>query len=118
MFVVEVPLTVTFERTGVGDDDKSVQRIERARGVAQVFLKAKSSANGQYYKEAFGVEEFRFNACANDDALRVAVDACNSQPLADGTVPPQAGEDAPGFGVVAAFGALAAVAVALRRRRA
>jgi hypothetical protein len=118
MFLIEVPLTVTFERKAVGDDEDSQKRIERAQGATQVFLKAKSSANGQYYKEAFGVEEFRFNPCANDDALRAAIAQCSGTALADGTVPPQDSEEAPGFGVLAAFGALAAVGVALRRRRA
>lgn len=117
VFMLEVPLTVTFKRTGLGDDDDSQRRIERAQGATQVFLKAKSSANGQYYKEAFGVEEFRFNPCANDDGLRAAIAQCSGTPLADGTTPPQDSEDAPGFGVVGVFGALAAVGVALRRRR-
>lgn len=118
VFMVEVPLTVTFKRTALGDDEDSQKRIERAQGATQVFLKAKSSANGQYYKEAFGVEEFRFNPCANDDALRAAIAQCSGTPLADGTTPPGAGKDAPGFGLIGAFGALAAVGVALRRRRA
>ncbi|MEK6976276.1 MAG: hypothetical protein AABY18_08045 [Candidatus Thermoplasmatota archaeon] len=117
VFMIEVPLKVTFERTDVGADDKAVQRVERAQGVTQIFVKAKSTANGQYYKEAFGVEEFRFNTCANDDALRAAVNQCSSQPLADGTTPPQNGKDSPGVGVLGAFGVLAALAIALRRRR-
>ena len=117
VFMLEVPLTVTFKRTGLGDDEASQKRIERAQGATQVFLKAKSSANGQYYKEAFGVEEFRFNPCANDDGLRTVIAQCTGEPLADGTTPPQDSEDAPGFGVVGALGVLAAVGIALRRRR-
>lgn len=112
IFLVEVPLTVTFERTDAGTDDKSVARIERAQGAAQMFLKAKSSASGQYFKEAFGVEEFRFNACANEDPLAMAVDQCA------GLVPGagEGSEEAPALGWVLSAGALAAVAAALRRR--
>lgn len=117
VFMVEVPLTVTFKRTGLGDDDASQKRIERAQGATQVFLKAKSSANGQYYKEAFGVEEFRFNPCANDDGLRAVIAQCDGQPLADGSTPPSAGKDTPGVAAVGALGALVAVGIALRRRR-
>lgn len=117
VFMLEVPLKVTFKRTGLGDDEASQHRIERAQGATQIFLKAKSSANGQYYKEAFGVEEFRFNPCANDDGLRAVISQCSGEPLADGTTPPQGGKDAPGFGAVAALGVLAMVGVALRRRR-
>ena len=70
VYLHSVEMRITFTRTGVGDDDgNSTERIERANGATQVFLKAKSSSSGQYYKEAFGVEEFRFNPCANDDAL-------------------------------------------------
>jgi hypothetical protein len=117
IFMLEVPLTVTFQREGVGDDADSQRRIERAQGAVQMFLKAKSSANGQYYKEAFGVEEFRFNPCANDDGLRDLVSQCDGQPLADGTTPPGASNDTPGLGAVGALGVLAAVGVAIRRRR-
>ncbi len=108
MFQLERPVKVTFTRNALGDDDKSVQRIERAQGVAQVFLKAKSSASGQYYKEAFGVEEFRFDSCANGDGLSQAVAACSASS--------EAGKDAPGLAPVGVMGLLAALGVALRRR--
>jgi hypothetical protein len=117
-FWLEVPIQVTFTRKAMGDDDKSVPRIERAQGATALFLKAKSSASGQYYKEAFGVEEFRFNSCANDDALRAAIPRCAGVQTVDGATPAVNGQgkDAPGFGFVAAVGLLAALAVALRRK--
>lgn len=108
MFLMESPVKVTFTRNAVGDDEKSLQRIERAQGVAQVFLKAKSSASGQYYKEAFGVEEFRFDSCRNGDALSAQVSAC------PGSSAP--GNDAPAFGPVGLVALLAVLALALRRR--
>lgn len=107
MFLMEAPVKVTFTRTGPGTDDKSVQRIERAQGATQVFLKAKSSASGQYYKEAFGVEEFRFDPCRNGDALSAEVDQC----LASTT----GSKESPGLGLAALLGALALLAAVVRR---
>jgi MYXO-CTERM domain-containing protein len=105
---MESPVKVTFTRNAVGDDEKSLQRIERAQGVAQVFLKAKSSASGQYYKEAFGVEEFRFDSCRNGDALSAKASACSGSSAS--------GNDAPAVGPVGLVALLAVLALALRRR--
>lgn len=107
-FWYEIPIKVTFTRTGLGDDAKSVERIERAQGATSLFVKAKSSASGQYYKEAFGVEEFRFDTCANDDALAAQVRQCGGASTS--------GKDSPGFGVLAALVAVGALALALRRK--
>ena len=108
MFALEAPLKVTFTRESAEFDDKSLQRIERAQGAVQVFVKAKSSASGQYYKEAFGVEEFRFDPCRNDDVLASEVNQCTAS--ASGS------EEAPGLGLAALLGALALVGAVLRRR--
>src|SRR2546421_5037672 len=53
------PITVTIARTG-DPTDAGVAKIASAGGVQKVFLKAKRNASGAYFKEAFGVEEFRF----------------------------------------------------------
>lgn len=111
VFMLEVPLTVTFTRKGVGAEDASILRIERAQGAVADFLKAKSSASGQYYKEAFGVEEFRFDPCENGDGLSAEVKQCSGS-SDDGS------KGSPGPGLVGALAAVAAGAVVLRRRRA
>jgi hypothetical protein len=108
--LVEVPLTVTFTRKDVGAEDDSIARIERAQGATAVFLKAKSSASGQYYKEAFGVEEFRFDPCANDDGLSHEVKQC--------TASSDASKQSPGLGLVGLLAAIGTGAIMLRRRRA
>lgn len=110
-FWYEVPLKVTFTREGAGDDEASEKRIERQQGAVQVFLKAKSSASGQYFKEAFGVEEFRFNPCSSDDALTAAIRQCAGMPgVSSGS------KESPGVGVIASGLGLLGLVVALRRR--
>lgn len=93
-------ITVTFTRTGDPSDD-DLRLIEDRGGVRSVFVKAKSTASGDRYKESFGVEEFRFDATAEPglDALR--------------------DEEAPGLPLVLGIAALAACAAAARsvRRR-
>jgi len=116
-FWYEVPVKVTFTRTAVGDDDASLQRIERAQGATAVFVKAKSSASGQYYKEAFGVEEFRFNPCANDDALRSSISKCAGVPTSEGATPAVDGEGQDAPAPVFAFAAIGLLALAAMRRR-
>ena len=104
-FWYEKEITVTITRTG-DPDAASLTKIANANGVAKVFLKAKSNSSGAYFKEAFGVEEFRFNAYA-DPAIQAAAGA--------GTT--TSGKGAPGVGLPAALGVLALALVALRRRR-
>ncbi len=61
-FNYERDITVTFER--IGDPDKAwEEKMEDRQGVLPMFLKARSTASGAYYREAFGVEEFRFHDC-------------------------------------------------------
>lgn len=105
-FWYEVPLKVTFTRDG-SPDEASLAKIERAQGVTQVFLRAKSSASGAYFKEAFGVEEFRFNSCSEEAGLRGQLEACGGE---------AGSKDAPAPGLLALLGTLALVVVALRRR--
>ena len=55
------PIKVTFTHSG-DPDAAALQKIKAKGGVAEVFLKAKSGQSGQYFKEGFGVESFRFDA--------------------------------------------------------
>lgn len=106
MFWFEVPLKVTFTRAG-DPDDAGLAKIERAQGVTQMFLKAKSSASGAYFREAFGVEEFRFSSCAPEAGLADDLASCGAATTSD----------APGAGLAAALAAIGAAAVVVRRRR-
>ena len=55
------PVDVTFTRTG--DPDAGwLKKIDARNGVVANFMKAKSTSSGDFYREAFGVEEFRFNS--------------------------------------------------------
>lgn len=110
-FWYEVPLSVTFTRDDIGADAASEKRIERQQGAVQMFLKAKSSSSGQYFKEAFGVEEFRFNPCVGNDELTATIRQCEGLPGVSSS-----SKQSPGFGVLAAGGSLLALAFALRRR--
>jgi hypothetical protein len=96
-FWFESPITVTLTRTG-SPDEAGQETIDNSGGVAKVFLKAKSTASGAYFKEAFGVEEFRFNA------------------YADPMLEPADEQGAPALSPLLLLGALAAVAGLLRRR--
>lgn len=60
-FWFERPITVTFERTGepTGED---LQRLRDRDGIQSVFLKARSTASGDRFREGFGIEEFKFRA--------------------------------------------------------
>ncbi len=106
MFWFEIPLKVTFTRTGEPDED-GLARIDRSQGVTQMFLKAKSSASGAYLREAFGVEEFRFSSCAPEAGLADDLAACGAVTTSE----------APGAGLAAALAAVGAVAIVARRRR-
>ncbi|MGB1586117.1 MAG: hypothetical protein ACPHID_03630 [Thermoplasmatota archaeon] len=94
------PVDVTFTRTG-DPDAKWEKKIDDRNGVVANFMKARSTASGDYYREAFGVEEFRFNHYAASDVDAPSTDA--------------PGEDAPGLAPVAILAALG-VALLVRRR--
>jgi len=102
-FWYEKPITVTITRTG-DPNDAGLTKIGNAQGVQKVFLKAKSNASGAYFKEAFGVEEFRFNACA-DPAIGAA--AC--------TASAGSSKASPGPEPLAVLGILALALLAVRR---
>lgn len=101
-FWFERPITVTLTRTG-DPDAAGLEKIGNGNGVQKVFLKAKSNASGAYFKEAFGVEEFRFNAYS-DPAIETSAGGGS--------------QDAPGLGPLALVGALALALLAFRRRSA
>lgn len=98
-FWFEKPISVTITRTG-DPSPAELTKIANAGGVQKIFLKAKSNASGAYYKEAFGVEEFRFNAYS-DPAITPAASSSKGSP---------------GLGPLALLGALALALVAVRRR--
>lgn len=101
-FWFERPITITITRTA-DPDAAGLEKIGNAGGVQKVFLKAKSNASGAYFKEAFGVEEFRFNAY--------------SDPVIEETADPGS-QEAPGLGFVALLGVVAVALLASRRRAA
>lgn len=102
-FWYEQPITVTITRNG-DPDAAGLAKIENAKGVQKVFLKAKSNASGAYFKEAFGVEEFRFNAYAD--------------PMIQGATGAGQGQEAPAPGALALLGVVGvALAVVTVRRR-
>ena len=93
----EQAINVTFTRAGM-PTAAELDRVAARDGVLSVYLKAQSNGNGAYFREAFGIEEFRFNGTGF---------------LAPATT---ATQDAPGLAWVPALLGLAAAAVLLRRR--
>jgi hypothetical protein len=101
-FWFEKPITVTITRSG-GPSEQDLEKIGNAGGVQKVFLKAKSNASGAYFKEAFGVEEFRFNAY-QDPAIQASSGA-------------SASKDSPGLGPLALIGVIGLALGLLASRR-
>jgi hypothetical protein len=99
-FWYEQPITVTLTRTG-DPTEENLGKIAGSGGVQKVFLKAKSNASGAYFKEAFGVEEFRFNAYS-DEAIATSAGGDS--------------KGSPGLGPLALAGVLALALLAFRRR--
>lgn len=102
-FWYEKAITVTITRSGE-PSEQDLEKISNAGGVQKVFLKAKSNASGAYFKEAFGVEEFRFNAY-QDPSIQAQSGGSESK-------------GSPGLGPLALVGVvgLALALVAFRRR--
>jgi hypothetical protein len=98
-FEVERDITVTIQRTG-DPAPADLEKVANGNGVQKVFLKGKSNASGSYFKESFGVEEFRFDA-TQDPAVMASTGASN---------------DAPGLGPLALLPVLGLALLALRRR--
>ena len=98
-FWFEEAITVTISRTGEPSPE-DMEKASNAKGVQKVFLKAKSNASGTYFKEAFGVEEFRFNTMEDPYFTAGADDS----------------QDAPGLGPLALAGVLGLAVIAIRRR--
>lgn len=96
-FWYERPLNVTLTRGG-DPQSADLARAEQRGGNFEFHLKVKSSASSDRYRESFGLETFRFEG--------------------DSVLPQDGGSaGAPGPAFLAVAGAVAAVAVALRRRR-
>jgi MYXO-CTERM domain-containing protein len=100
-FEVKKDITVTITRTG-DPSPADLEKVSNANGVQKVFLKGKSNASGSYFKEAFGVEEFRFDA-SQDPAVVASTGAS---------------QESPGLGPLALVAVLGLALLALRRRRA
>lgn len=109
------PITITFTRDGSPSGDE-FSRIDARHGVPAFFMKAKSTASEPRFKEAFGVEEFRFNTCS-DAAIAAQVKSCPGVLQEDGTYAPLGAEDEQAPGLAPIVGLLALVGLALRRRR-
>ncbi len=108
-FWYEKDIEITFTRDGE-PTAKEVAKLEDSLAIQKFFLKAKSSESGPRFKEAFAVEEFRFNTCgASDIAPRVSL--CEASAGVDST------EDrgAPGLPLLGLLAALGAALVARRR---
>ena len=98
------PITVTVTRTD-DPDKRSLDKMEDRNGVIALFVKARSTASGDFYREAFGVEEFRFNGCADE---AVAAQVCGAS-RASGD------ESTPGLAPLWTVAALVALAIARRQ---
>lgn len=98
-FEVKKDITVTITRTG-DPAPADLEKVSNGNGVQKVFLKGKSNASGSYFKEAFGVEEFRFDA-SQDPAVIASTGAS---------------QDSPGLGPLALLAVLGLALLALRRR--
>jgi hypothetical protein len=59
----QLPIKVTFTHSG-DPDQAALDKMAAKGGVTDVFVKAKSSASGAYFKEGFGVESFRFSTAS------------------------------------------------------
>lgn len=94
------PITITFTRTGEVSE-KSIEKMQNRDGVLPFFLKAHSTASGNHYMEAYGLEEFRFHADTNEDVAKLLDHGSN---------------DTPGPGMVVALVGLVGLAATLRRR--
>jgi MYXO-CTERM domain-containing protein len=105
-FEYVMDITVTVTRTG-DPTQADVDRMADRQGVIPVFIKARSSESGAYYREAFGIEEFRFQGVADPEVARE---------IAEATAMPAA-EEAPGLAPVAVLALLGAVLLVRRRRR-
>lgn len=97
-------LKVTVTRTG-DPSDADIGRMEDRLGVLPIFIKARSSESGAYYKEAFGVEEFRFQSI-NDPVIGPQVSHGMADPVE---------EEAPALTPVLVL-AMLVIFVAWRRR--
>lgn len=96
-FWYERPVTVTLTRTG-DPTAEEIERAEQRRGNFEFHLKVKSSASSDRYREAFGLETFRFEGAS--------------------VLPEEGGsEDTPLPAPWCVLAAIVATAATLRRRR-
>jgi MYXO-CTERM domain-containing protein len=98
-FWFEQPVTITFTRSGEPSAD-DLDAMRKQDGVQQIFVKVKSTSSGTQYKEAYGIELFKFHG-GNDPQVKPQVEE-EAEPTPVGALVP-----------VAALGA----ALYVRRRR-
>ncbi len=96
-FWYERPIQVTLTRTAEPTQEE-VEQVADLDHIVKVHLKGRSNASGVYFREAFNVEAFRFDALGRIPST-----------------PP--GNDAPGVGFVALGLALVVAVATVRRRR-
>lgn len=98
LFWFEQPITVTIERDGEPTPE-DIDRMVARNGVQVFFVKVKSTGSGERFRPAFGIEEFRFYGL-QDEGVKEQLP----------------GNDTPAPGMLVGAAALAAIAVAARRR--
>ncbi len=91
----ERDITITLKHSG-DPTPAEMDRLAAKGGTSILLVKAKTGANGAYFKEGFGTEDFRFDA---------------SSLLA----PASSGKTSPSSGLLAGLGVLALAAAARRR---
>ncbi len=101
-FHYEEPVTVTFTRTGE-PDAADLDRLSERNMIQNFFIKVRSTASGDRYKEAFGIEEVRFDTCADESICTQSVSS--------------ASKGIPALGLLLVVGSLMAVAVVVVRRQ-
>jgi hypothetical protein len=113
----EQPITITVKHAS-DPSQAELDRVAAKDGTAILLVKAKTSASGAYYKEGFGTEDFRFDATSllsttgeGGTVVPVLDDAGHAVPAGSAPAKPS-----PATGLLAAVGALAAVAALVRRR--
>jgi hypothetical protein len=112
-YKAEIKATFTHQ----GDPDAAAaNKVAAKGGLSEVFLKAKSSASGTYFKEGFGVESFRFDARSVAPApgtiVTTTTDASGAKQTVTLTQPAHAAPAA----VLALLGGLGIALLAKRRR--
>ncbi|HUR61771.1 MAG TPA: hypothetical protein VM286_05340 [Candidatus Thermoplasmatota archaeon] len=109
-------ITVTFTHSG-DPDAAALQKVAAKKGLVELFLKAKSSASGTYFKEGFGVESFRFDgrSVADPSVVTRTMTQVDNGVTRTVTVTERPTQAAPA-GLLAPMAGLALALLAMRRR--